>query len=259
MTTAAGATVGLVHTEIGAGPPVMLIMGINAGGGAWQPHVDRWSQDFRCVVVDNRGAGASPAPPGPYTTAELAEDYAGLITALGLGACRIVGISMGSAIAQELALHHPDLVERLVLVATWGRPDPYVTDVLRTIGRLRKIADEETFTTHLQTLVWTPQWFADHYGDLVAGRDASPDVGVTALQAQIAACVGHDAGSRLDRIGVPTLVTAGGQDRFIPCHLAREVADAIPGARYELFERTGHVHHWEELDRFNDLVEEFLS
>jgi pimeloyl-ACP methyl ester carboxylesterase len=259
VTTAAGTTVRLAHEEVGDGPPVILIMGINAGGSAWQPHVDQWSRAFRCVVVDNRGAGASPAPPGPYSTVELADDYAALITELGLGPCRIVGISMGSAIAQELALRHPDLVERLVLVATWSRPDPYVADVLRVIGRLRALADTRTFTTHLQTLIWTPQWFTDHGGELAAAREVTPDVGVAALQSQIEACLEHDARSRLDRIAVRTLVTAGEQDRFIPCHLAREVADAIPGARYELFQQTGHVHHWEELQRFNDVVEEFLS
>jgi pimeloyl-ACP methyl ester carboxylesterase len=257
--TAVGPTVELAHTEVGDGPPVVLIMGINAGGDAWQPHVGQWSRAFRCIAVDNRGAGASPAPPGPYDTADLAEDYARLITGLGLTACRVVGISMGSAIAQQLALSHPDLVERLVLVATWADPDPYVADVLRVIGRVRTSADAATFTSHLQTLIWTPQWFAEHYDELVAARDVPPAVGPAALQAQIDACVGHQVGNRLQQIAVPTLVTAGGQDRFIPCHLAREVADAIPGAGYELFERTGHVHHWEELDRFNDLVEEFLS
>lgn len=259
MSTAAGTTVRLAHITAGDGPSVVLIMGLNAGAGAWQPHVDQWSHAFHCVAVDNRGAGASPAPPGPYSTADMAEDYARLITSLALGACRVVGISMGSAIAQELALSHPDLVERLVLVATWARPDPYTTDVLRMIGRIRTLADEEAFSTHLQTLIWTPQWFARHDADLKAARKARPDVGMEALQAQIDACIGHDARDRLQQIAAPTLVTAGGQDRFIPCHLAREVADAIPGARYELFERTGHVHHWEELERFNDLVEEFLS
>jgi pimeloyl-ACP methyl ester carboxylesterase len=255
----AGSAVELSYTAVGNGPPVILIMGLNASGAAWQPHVEQWERSFRCIVPDNRGAGASPAPPGPYETAELAEDYADLIGRLDLGACKVVGISMGGAIAQELALHHPELVERLVLVATWAGPDAYVADVLRGIGRIRTLADEATFTSHLQTLIWTPQWFAGHHGDLLAARKVPPDVGVAPLQAQIGACLRHDTRSRLGRIAAPTLVTAGGEDRLIPRHLATEVADAIPGARYELFERTGHVHHWEELGRFNDLVGEFLS
>lgn len=116
--------VDLAWTETGLGDPVLLIMGLNAPGSAWQPHVDQWSQSFRCLAVDNRGAGASPAPPGPYTTAAMAEDHIRLIENLSLGRCRVVGISMGGAIAQELALRRPDLVERLVLVATWAGPLP---------------------------------------------------------------------------------------------------------------------------------------
>lgn len=250
--------VALAHTETGTGPPLLLIMGLNAPGAAWAPHTEAWSAAFRCIAVDNRGAGLSPAPPGPYRTAELAEDCAALIERLALGPCRVAGISMGGAVAQELALRRPDLVERLVLVATWSRPHPYTRAVLDTLAAVRSRCDVATFTTHLQTLVWTPDWFAAHAEELIATRSDDPTVGAEALAAQAAACRDHDAYDRLDRIRVPTLVTAGGRDRFIPPALSAEIAARIPDARWELFADTGHVHHWQELDRFNDTVQEFL-
>ncbi len=248
----------LAHTEIGTGPPLLLIMGLNASGAAWAPHTEAWSAAFRCIAVDNRGAGLSPAPPGPYRTAELAEDCAALIERLALGPCRVAGISMGGAVAQELALRRPDLVERLVLVATWARPHPYTRAILDTLAEVRSRCDVADFTMHLQTLVWTPDWFAAHADELIATRSDEPAVAVKALAAQAAACRDHDAYDRLDRIRVPTLVTAGGRDRFIPPALSAEIAARIPDARWELFADTGHVHHWEELDRFNDTVQEFL-
>lgn len=254
----AGSPVVLAHTETGSGPPLLLIMGLNAPGSAWAPHTKAWSAAFRCIAVDNRGAGLSPAPPGPYRTAALAEDCAALIERLGLGPCRVAGISMGGAVAQELALRRPDLVERLVLVATWSRPHPYTRAVLDTLAEVRSRCDVAAFTTHLQTLVWTPDWFAAHADELIATRSDEPAVGVEALAAQAAACRDHDAYDRLDRIRVPTLVTAGGRDRFIPTPLSAEIAARIPDARWELFADTGHVHHWEELERFNDTVQEFL-
>jgi pimeloyl-ACP methyl ester carboxylesterase len=245
--------------EAGQGDPVVLIMGLNAPGAAWQPHVDQWSRSFRCLAVDNRGAGSSPAPPGPYTTAVMADDYGRLIDELGLGRCRVVGISMGGAIAQELALRRPDLVERLVLVATWAAGDPYALQVLGLIDAVRQAVDEPTFSAFLQTLVWTPAWFAEHEAELVAARADPLAVGRAALTAQVEACRTHDTTDRLHRIAVPTLVTAGAADRFIPAELSIALADALPDARLELFADTGHVHHWEELARFNDCVEEFLT
>jgi pimeloyl-ACP methyl ester carboxylesterase len=257
--SAAEEPVALAWTEQGTGEPLVLIMGLNAPGAAWQPHVDQWSGAFRCLLVDNRGAGSSPAPPGPYTTAAMADDYARLIDELQLGPCRVVGISMGGAIAQELALRRPDLVERLALVATWAAPHPYIQQVFRVVDAVRQSVDEATFIAHLQTLIWTPAWFAAHEAELVAARSEPLAVGRWALAAQAAACRSHDATDRLSHIRVPTLVTAGGADRFIPTALSSALAAGLPDARLELFADTGHVHHWEELARFNDEVEEFLT
>ncbi len=251
------ASVRLAHQVTGGGPPLLLIMGINAPGSAWQPHVEAWAAEFSCIVVDNRGTDASPAPPGVWTTEELADDYAELIKELGRPACRVVGISMGGAVAQQLALRHPGLVDRLVLVASWHRPDPYPAAVLGSIREARRRFPPEDFSEFLQTLVWTPEWFRQHHDQLRAARSDPIAVPPDALAAQISACLSHDVADRLAHVAAPTLVTAGRADRFIPYQLSREQAEAIPDATFELFD-TGHVHHWEELDRFNDLVLEWL-
>lgn len=246
----------LAYTESGTGPPLLLVMGLSAPGSAWEPHASTWSRSFRCLAVDNRGAGVSPAPPGPWTTADLAADCAELLTRLDTGAVPVVGISMGGAIAQELALRHPELVSRLVLVATWGHCDPHMAEIFRVITEVWDRA--EIASALLQWLIWTPEWFAAHQDSLLAERKADR-MTLPALAAQVAACTGHNALDRLGAIDVPTLVTAGAADRFVPLAVSRAVADAIPGAQLEVFERTGHTHHWEELDRFNELVEKWLG
>lgn len=249
----------LDYSEAGDGPPLLLIMGLNAPGRAWEPHTRAWQHRFRCVSVDNRGAGASPAPPGPYTTVVMAEDYAQLIRTLDLGPVRVAGISMGGAIAQELALRHPELVERLVLVATWARSDPYTQTILDVIVDVRQHCDPTIFNAHLQSLVWTPDYLSVHAEELQAQRLDQPLVGLLALAAQAAACRAHDTSGRLGQLRTPTLVTAGTADRFIPLASSRAVADAIPGSEWVTFDGSGHVHHWEQIDRFNRLVEEFLA
>src|SRR3972149_4027064 len=73
----------IFYEEKGKGPPLVLIMGLGASGSLWKEHVAVYSRYFRCIMIDNRGVGRSDQPPGPYTTAMMANDTAGVITALG--------------------------------------------------------------------------------------------------------------------------------------------------------------------------------
>jgi pimeloyl-ACP methyl ester carboxylesterase len=251
--------VDLAVEESGSGDPLLLVMGLGAAGDAWRPHADAWSRSFRCLAVDNRGTGASPAPVGPYTTAQMADDLAGLVRRIGAGPVKVAGISMGGAIAQELALRHPELVERLVLVATWARCDTYTAEVLRLLAQVRADVPNGTFVALLQTLIWTPDWIAEHLAELQSDRDQQPSMSQQAFDAQVAACMTHDAVDRLRLIDKPALVTAGSADIFIRPALTAEVAAGIPGAELMVFDGGGHTHHWEQLDRFNERVESWLS
>ena len=188
----------------------------------------------------------------------MADDLAQLIHRLGLGPVRVVGLSMGGAIAQELALARPELVRRLVLVATWAWCDNYTTELLELLASVRRHSDPATFTALLQAVIWTPDWFSAHLADLTKEREQPLAMPQAAFEAQIAACATHDARDRLGQIDVPTLVTAGSADMFIRPGLTAEVA-AGPGAELEVFDGGGHTHHWEHLDRFNDLVERWLA
>ncbi|MCC6881040.1 MAG: alpha/beta fold hydrolase, partial [Verrucomicrobiales bacterium] len=84
----------MYYDERGSGDPVLLIMGITAPGGVWEAHANDWSEHFRCIFGDNRGVGLSDKPEGPYTSAMMADDYAGLLDALGIASARVVGVSM---------------------------------------------------------------------------------------------------------------------------------------------------------------------
>ncbi|MFH5834429.1 alpha/beta fold hydrolase, partial [Halalkalibaculum sp. DA384] len=97
----------LYYEQRGSGEPVILIMGITAPGQVWEDHASFWEQEFRCIQVDNRGVGRSEKPEGPYTMGQMADDYAGLMDHLNISKAAVVGVSMGSPIAQQLALRHP--------------------------------------------------------------------------------------------------------------------------------------------------------
>src|SRR4051794_40733889 len=102
----------LAYQRSGRGEPVLLIMGSGAAGRVWTMHqtpaLNR--AGYETVVFDNRGIAPSDAPPGKYSLADMVADTKGLIEALDLGPCRVVGTSMGAMIAQELAIGSPHLV-----------------------------------------------------------------------------------------------------------------------------------------------------
>ncbi len=249
----------LAYSVTGAGEPLLLIMGLGADRTAWQPHVECWERSFRCLAVDNRGAGRSSAPDGPYTTAMMADDYAGLLQALELGPVRVVGISMGGAIAQEVALRHPQLVQRLVLVSTWAKCDAYTSEVFESLAALQAEAGPQEFAQLLQLWIWSPGYYAAHLAELRAARLAPAGMAPAAFAAQAAACQTHDTEGRLADITVPTLITAGTADIFTPVQHAEQLQAGIPQAELRLFPAAAHAHHWEALERFNTEVAEWLS
>jgi pimeloyl-ACP methyl ester carboxylesterase len=277
----------LAYTEHGEGEPLLLIMGLGADSSAWESHVAAFQKGYRCIAVDNRGVGASSKPAGPYSAAQMADDYAGLIEALDLGPVPVVGISMGGAIAQELALRHPELVERLVLVATWARTDPFLQDVLNHYASSRAVLPPQEFVQLLQLWLWTPEYVNRHASELIQARQVLGlwlwDPGYVnqhlseviealsrqpladilqpqhAFEAQCQACITHDTLDRLDSIRVPTLVTAGDLDVLIRLPLSEELHARIPGAELQVFRGNGHVHHFEVVDDFNRSTMEWLG
>ena len=252
-------TAGVAHLDEGAGDPLVLLMGLGAPAGAWAPHSRVWSRNYRCISVDNRGAGGTPLGGEPATTQLMAGDVARLIDALGIGSCSVVGISMGACIAQELALARPDLVRKVVLVAPWARCDYSTASLLEVMLRVRRSGDSRAFNELLRNTIWTPDWINQHSVEMAVDLELEPEVSINAFEQQVLACQEHDSFDRLTGILAPTLVTFGSDDIFIRPSLSLEVASAIPSAETTIFQNCGHVHHWEDLDRFNSLVEEWLK
>jgi pimeloyl-ACP methyl ester carboxylesterase len=251
----------LAYYEEGAGEPLVLIMGLGADASAWRLHLDAYRERFRCFAVDNRGSGASSKPEGPYSTAQMAEDYAGLVRELGLGAVRVVGVSMGGAIAQELALRHPELVERMVIVSSWARCDAYTAEVFRHFAAARSQVGLSDFTQLLQLWIWSPRYLAANFDELLQVRTAElpPPMEQAAFEAQCVACVTHDTLGRLPQIRVPTLITAGAADIFTPLRFAEVLHASIAGSEIHVFPNAAHAHHWECLDMFNELTSDWLT
>lgn len=248
------------YEERGSGDPLILIMGLGAPGSRWEDHASCYEQHFRCILIDNRGAGGSDKPQGPYSTHTMAEDVAGLMQTLGIENARVAGISMGSAIAQELALSYPERVHSLVLISSWSRCDRYTQGVFEQFKKMRSLASPADFTQLIQLWIASPLYYEEHYAEMVQDQANAQEsyMSLHAFAAQCDACSTHNTFDRLDRIKAPALLTVGDADIFTPLRLTAEMDERMPHSEMVIFKGLGHIHHWEDLEEFNEATLRFL-
>ena len=245
----------------GKGTDVLLIGGLGDSVEAWQFQLSGLCESFRMTAFDNRGAGRSALPDGPFTVESMADDAASVVRAAGLHSVHVAGFSGGSVIAQELAIRHPGLVRSLVLVSTWARVDPYFEAMARAWRWMAASAPSERgFLEAFFVWIYTRRAHLDGTVDqMIEEALAFPHAAsAEAIQRTL------DAFSRTRQPigypgGPPSLVLAGSEDLATPWQYGREVADLIPGARFEIWDGEAHQPFQEAPDRFNRLVAEFWT
>ncbi len=237
----------LYYEREGSGRPLLFCNGSGATLAATGFLVAPFRRRFDVVAHDQRGLGRTEIPPGPYTMADYAADAAALLDAVGWDRCRVVGISFGGMVAQELAVTWPERVERLALLCTSpGGPD---TALLSACTSWTRLDDEERAAVSMRILDsrFTPEWLATHDFDRaiaegMAARGQAPksDEQRRGEAAQLEARSHHDVVDRLGRITCPTLVASGRYDGIAPEANGRAIAERIPNAELRLFEG-GHA------------------
>ncbi len=262
MATASIYGIEIYYEVHGSGEPLLLIMGLGANATAWYLQLPAFSGEYHVVAFDNRGAGRSEKPNEPYTMAQMADDAAGLLDALGIGSAHVFGVSLGGMIAQEVALRHPQRVRTLILGATMcGGPratfagPQLVQDFISLAGLPVEQAAEKGLA-----LLYSDGFIAKNLRWLVhralAVAHLTPPV--YALQRQFMAVVGFNTYERLPMIRVPTLVLTGTADKVIPAVNSRVLAEAIPSSRLVEFEGAGHGLLVEKAEAVNAAVLDFL-
>ncbi|MPY62494.1 alpha/beta fold hydrolase [Streptomyces spongiae] len=244
----------------GEGPDVLLVAGLTDPAEAWQAQLDGLSDRYRLTAYDNRGTGRTPLPEGPLSVPGMAEDAAAVLRTLEMPTAHVMGFSGGSLISQELALTHPGLVRSLVLMSAWARPDAYFRSMTGFWHWMAERAPSERAMLEAFLLwIYTPRAHADGTVERIIEETlAFPyPQSVEAFQRQLAPFRTHDTLDRLSGIGVPTLVLAGELDIAAPQRLGREVAEGIPGARFEVLPGEAHQPFQEVPDTFNARVDAF--
>lgn len=252
-----------IYYEIrGEGDPLVLLMGFGADGSVWEKHVSEYEKHFKCIVLDNRGVGKSDQPKGPYSTRTMAEDTVAVMRHAGVDKARVAGISMGGAITQELVLNFPEMVRSIALISTWPKFNNYAKTVYENLKKLRVTSKPQDFMELLQLWIFAPPFYEHGMSDLKEGQQGAKNntkpQTQNGFEGQLDACINHDSVSRLGEIKVPALITIGDMDIFTPPAFSKMLHKGISGSEYVSFPEGGHVHHWEDLERFNKITTEFL-
>ena len=251
------------HGE-GPGPPLVLVMGMAGSCSGWHAlQVPEFAQHHRTLIYDHRGVGESEDPGGPFTTADLADDLAGLLDALGVGRAHVLGVFLGGMVAQEFALRHPLRTAKLVLVGCYARADAKRRLLLEKWREMARAATPPDVFVR-ERLLWTLQDETLEQADLVEAMSRSfpgraLPISSDLFVRQCEACLAHDTADRLRGIHQPTLVLCGRHDQLTPPKLHRELADEIPHARLVTFPVGAHLVMAESAVRFNRTVLQFLA
>ena len=252
VATDLGYAIGYAEEGRGERTPIVFLHGVGSDKSVWRPQLEHFRDECRAIAFDYPGYGDSD--PAPEDTGR--DDYAAAIlsamTALEIERAHVCGLSLGGVIA--IALHHaaPDRCASLILADTFARhPDGQAIyeRSLAASDDMRALAEGR-----VDALIAQPADPAvrDEVVETMARIDpAAFRIGARAVWLA-------DQAERAAHIRIPTLVVCGAEDHVTPPALSRQLAELIPGARYEAIEGAGHLTNLERPHEFNRLVEEFV-
>jgi pimeloyl-ACP methyl ester carboxylesterase len=224
----------------GDGTPLILLHGGLGSTVNWRNQIPVLSRQYRVIAVDSRGHGRSTFTEQRISYALMASDIIALMDYLGIEKAHILGWSDGGIIALDLAINHPDRLNKVIAFGANYNPSGLRTD----IGENEKIDDfMEKAANDYQTLSPDPtRWdeFLENIGQMWASEP-------------------NFTAEELGSITVPVLILDGDSDEAIYIEHTKEMAGLIPTARLTLIPGTGHFAMWEKPDEINEVILEFLA
>jgi pimeloyl-ACP methyl ester carboxylesterase len=258
--------------DMGSGPAVVFIHGLSGCWQNWLEQLPLFARDHRVIAVDLPGFGQSEMPAEEISISGYADAIDELMGELGLEEARIVGNSMGGFIGAELAINHPQRVERLVLVAAAGLSIESIrTDrktglrhraeniVFFSLGHIASRSHQVALRPRLRHALLL---LVAAHPQKLPGPLAAQQVlgsGKPGFSDALEAMCRYPLRDRLEKIACPTLIVWGDKDVLVPVKDAAIFEQLIPDARKIIYRDTGHVSMMERPERFNSDVKAFLD
>lgn len=247
------------YERSGEGPRLLFLNGSGATLETSKLLIDPFRERFDVVAHDQRGLGRTGVPPEPYAMADYAADALALLDEVGWMTCRVIGVSFGGMVAQELAVTAPERVERLALLCTSPGGGGGSSYPLHELSEL-DVAEQARLGMSLLDTRFGEGWLASHPNDraLVEFFAARRGAGAAGEQqrgsaAQLQARRHHDVWDRLPKITCPTLVASGRYDGIAPPENGEAIASRIPDAELRLYEG-GHAFFVQDPAALGDAV-----
>lgn len=252
----------IYYEEHGEGEPLLCVHGLTVDTLGWALQLAAFSARHRTVIFDNRDAGQSSPGEDGYTVGDMAADALALADELGLESFHLLGISMGGAIAQEIALAAPERVRTLTLAVTFARGGAWGHALARTwSARVREMPHErhieELLLLNLSEEFYENEAAVQFARDLMLQNPHPQDP--ESFARQLTASAHHDARDRLGTLEMPAQVIGGEHDILVPVWKSKELAELISGARLTVLERAPHGLSMERAEEFNRLVLDFIA
>jgi len=256
----------IAYKIFGKGDPILLISGSGLVMDAWDSTMLRdLSSNHTVIIFDNRGVGNTTAGTKPFSIIQFANDTSGLLEALKIQKADVLGFSMGSFIAQELTLLHPQKVNRLLLYgASCGGKEniPQSPDVVKILSDL--VYNRSQDVGKVLSVTFPQSWIKSHSSNTSIPQSkeiVSPDTlkqQFNIVEDWFATNWGGVC-SQLSNISVPTLVITGTEDVAAPAANSLIIAQKIPGTWLVQIEGAGHGLMYQYPEKFSTVLQTFLT
>ncbi len=247
----------------GQGQTLVLVAGLGTDHRTWALVLPALARQYQVLVFDNRGAGQSDAPAGPYRMEQLADDLKGLCQALHIEQAVFAGNSMGGHIVQTLAYRHPELMQGIVIShSSMKSPAAFAVFLDGQLELIKAKAPALGLIKSVMGWVYSSTYLSDpsRVEALVELKLADPyPMSEQAFTAQLAAVRGFDSRAWVGKINATTLVLGSDEDLIYSEILTRAIAAAIPNAEYYSFKASGHLPHQERPEEFVAVIERFVD
>ena len=247
----------LNYEERGDGPAFLFIPGLVGLLNAWEFQVAEFSERYRCISFDHRGAGDSDKPKDAYSTQAIAEDAVALLDTLGIEKAHVAGTSTGGCVLQNLAIDYPDRLDCCIFSNTWVKADEYITRVQMTRKRIAlSYGPEEYVKVSSLFTNGAAQFRYDLEKVMELERRALKTVApMEVLAARLDMTLAHDRSAELHKIRARSLIIGTVDDATVPSYQSEDLHNAIAVSRLLIVEEGGHYsyrRHWQEWNRIVD-------